>query len=244
MKERQNEKEYTEGIAVRGGFLGWLDNYWYHYKWQTLIVGFFLIVAIICTVQMCSSDEDDLVVLYAGRNQLSASEAENVCSVLEAVCPKDFDGNGKISIALSPYNVLSEEQMRELAAQTDAAGNSTYVDRGYYSEQYDTYYSYLMTGESSVLLVDPWLYESLAAGDRLASLSDALGYTPESAYGEYGIRLGDMAIYEQYSVMQLLPEDTVVCLLKPYVAGKSSKEKYYAREEDMFEAIITFGKEE
>ena len=41
--------------------------------------------------------------------------------------------------------------------------------------------------------------------------------------------------------MEKMHEDTVICLLKPYVAGNSSKEDYYERELDMFEALVTYG---
>lgn len=236
-RERNDDREYTEGIAVRGGFLGWLDNYWYHYKWVTIGVAFALIVVIICTVQMCSKEDDDIILLYAGPNQLSADEAQDICDVFEAVCPEDFDKSGDTQVALSPYCILSEEQINELKS-TDS---DSFVDKSYNSEQYDTYYDYLLTGESSVLLLDPWLYESLVSAGRLVRLTDALGYVPESAYGEYGVRLGDTSLYTQYGVMKLLPEDTVVCLMHPYIAGKSSKEEYYAREKNMFEAIVSFG---
>lgn len=240
-RERNDEKLNTNGVAVKGGFWGWLDNYWYHYKWITVGIAFALIVLVICTVQMCSNEKDDLIIVYAGRNQLSSGEAENICSVLEAVCPEDFDGNGKKSIAISTYNILSEAQIKEIQSETDAGGNAGYVDKSYNSNQYDTYYSYLLTGESSVLMLDPWLYEKLVSADRLMSLSEALGYLPDTACGEYGVRLGDTALYAEYGVMRLLPEDTVICLMKPYVAGKSSKEEYYAYEKKMFEALVSFG---
>ncbi len=240
MKKREftDDREYTEGIAVKGGFLGWLDNYWYHYKWVTVGVAFALLVVVICTVQMCSKEGSDLTVLYAGRNQLSAAEAEDICDALEAVCPEDFDGNGKKQIDISTYCILSEEQIKALKEKDSDA----YYDSSYNSEQYNTYYTALTTGEYSVLFLDPWLYEKLASADRLVALDDALGYTPDSAYGEYGVRLGDTALYEQYGVMELLPEDTVVCLMQPYVVGKNSKEKNYAREKKMFEAIVSYGK--
>ena len=242
--DRASDKQYTEGIAVRGGFLGWLDNYWYHYKWITLGVAFFLLVGIICTVQACNKEKEDLIFVYAGRNQLSAAEAEDVCKVFEAICPEDFDGNGKKQISMSHYCILSEAQIKERQAETDENGDAVYFDNSYNTNQYDTYYSYIMTGESSVLLVDPWLFESLVAGDRLMELEEVLGYVPDGAIGEYGIALGDTAIYEQYGVMKLIPEDTVICLLRPYFAGKSSKQEYYSCEKKMFEALVSFGKED
>lgn len=244
MEDIKKDKEYTEGISAKGGFLGWLDNFWYHRKWLVIGVAFFLIVFVICTVQTCNKEEEDLIVLYAGKNKLSAAEARDVCSVLEAVAPEDFDGNGRKNIALSAYTVLSEAEIKQIRGETDEAGIAGYVDGNQNSREYENYYSYLMTGESSVLFVSPWLYEQLVAGERLVSLEDALGTIPSNACGEYGITLGATELYEQYAVMKRLPEDTVICLMKPYVAGKSSKEEYYVREQKMFEALVTFGAED
>ena len=245
MKDNKiRDKEYTEGISIpKGRFLKWLDNYWYHYKWVTIIVAFFVIVTVICTVQMCSKPRNDLVIVYAGRNTLSAEEQNNVTKVFEAIAPRDFDGNGENNIAINAFAVLSEEQVEEQRAQTDVDGKPLYIDNSHNAKQFDTYSNYIMTGESSVLFLDPWLYESLVSAGRLKSLEETLGYVPESAYGDYGVRLGDTALYESYSVMRLLPEDTVICLLQPYVAGNSSKKEYYSREMEMFESLVTYGED-
>ncbi len=239
-----NDKQYTEGIkAEKGPVAKWFDNFWYHYKWTTIVVAFFLIVAVICGVQMCTKEKNDMIVVYAARNQLSQVEADEVCSVLEAVCPEDFDDNGKTSVALSAYCVMSESEILDMQAQTDSDGNNVFVDKSFYSGEYSRYYSYLQTGESSVLLISPWLYESLMSNQRLATLEETLGYRPEHAMSDYAVRLADTAMYQNYGVMKKLPEDTVICILRPYIAGKSSKEKFYTREKQMFEAIIKEGTE-
>ena len=244
MSEIHDGKEYTEGIAVKGGFLGKLDNFWYHNKWVTIIVSFFLCVGIICTLQTCSKKKEDLILVYAGRNTLSATEIEKICSVLENAAPSDFDGDGEKNIALSTYTVMSEGQIKEAQKETDAEGRSTFIDGTYISKQYDDYCNYLLTGESSVLFLDPWLYENLSSNKRLVKLEDVLGYKPEEACGEYGVALGKTSLYSEYGVMRLLPEDTVICLLQPYVAGKSSKEKFYVREQEMFRALVGYRTEE
>ncbi|MBQ9113179.1 MAG: hypothetical protein IJY08_06325 [Clostridia bacterium] len=243
MNENHNDKEYTEGIAVRGGFLGKLDNFWYHHKWVTLIAGFFIIVGVICTAQMCNKEADDLTVVYAGRNNLTAAEVENISAVLEAVAPKDFDGDGRKSIAVSNYNILSEEQIKDLRTETDADGNSKHVDNSYYSSQYSTYNNYLKTGESSILFVEEWEYESLASSGILVRLDEVLDTVPESAFSDYGIRLGDTDLYEEYGVMKLLPRDTVICIMH-VVVGNSGDEEYFEREKEMFRAIVTYESED
>ena len=40
--------------------------------------------------------------------------------------------------------------------------------------------------------------------------------------------------------MQVLPEDTVICLLPQYTVGASSHDDVYARSVDLFVAIITY----
>lgn len=234
-----NDKEYTEGIAVKGGFLAKLDNFWYHHKWLTLIVGFFVIVGVICTVQMCNKEADDLTVVYAGRNNLTPTEVESISAVLEAIAPSDFDGDGRKSIGLSNYNILSEAQIKDLQAETDAAGNHPHVDNSYFSSQYNTYNNYVKSGASSILFVEQWEYESLLSTGVLLRLDTVLDTVPESAFSDYGIRLGDTDLYKQYGVMKLLPEDTVVCIMH-IVVGKSGNEKYFEREKQMFRAIVEF----
>lgn len=236
-----NDKEYTEGISTSDKRLARLDNFWYHYKWPTIAVAFFLIVGLVCGIQMCTKEANDLIVLYSGRNALLPNQSAQICAVLESVCPEDFDGDGKKSIAISTYNVLSEEQIKEMREEKDENGKPIFVDTSYYTSQYSTYCSYIMTGESSVAFLEPWLYDALVENERLQKLSDVLGYKPEGAVGEYGVRLGDTELYKSYGVMRLLPEDTVVCLLSPlWKGGKSSKEEYYAREKAMFEAIVEY----
>ncbi len=237
-RQEQDEKIYTEGIAPRGKTLKWLDNFWYHHKWVTIGVAFFLVVAIICTVQMCTKEKNDIILVYAGRNQLSVEQTEKISQALSAVCPEDFDGDGKKNIALSHYCIMSETQIREIEAQTDEAGHAGFVDKSYISSQRDTYDNYIQTGDVSVLLLDKELYESLLANNRLEKLSDVLGYNPENAMSEYGVCLGDTALYDEFGVMKYIPEDTVVCILRPYVFGKNSKEEHFENEKKMFSAIV------
>lgn len=247
MEENRRDKEYTEGIKVSGGFLGWLDNYWYHYKWPTIVVCFFLIVGLVGGLQMCNRESEDLIILYSGSAALSAKDADDICAVIAGIVNEDFDGDGNKNFAMSKYNILSEEQIREEKKKTDENGKPIFVDTNYYTSQSATYHSYIQTGESSVAFLEPWLYEALIANPdpekvRLQKLSDVLGYVPDSACGEYGIRLGDTELYRDYGVMRNMPEDTVICLFKPlWKGGKSSKEEFYAREKKTFIAIVEYG---
>ena len=102
----------------------------------------------------------------------------------------------------------------------------------------------LKTGESSVLLLDPWLYEQLKNEDRLRPLSEVDASLAARTEDGYGVRLGDTALYQTFGVYQVLPEDTVICLMRPYVIGRSSKAEAYRFEVDTFLALVGESAEE
>ena len=226
-------------IKPQGRFLSWLDNYWYHYKWVTIVVAFFVIVFSVCALQMCSKEKNDVIIVYAGGTFVSPEKAENLKSVMNAVMPEDFDGDGAKNVALVKYEIYSAEQIKEIEAQTDANGEGLYVDRAYNSSNYSDFYDYIQLGQSSICFLDTWVFEELKASNRLVQLSEVLGYTPQGS-DDFGVRLGDLNVYDAYAALRVLPEDTVVCLLTPLVFGNSSDEEYYQRECDMFEAILGY----
>ncbi len=229
-------------IKDKSKFLQWLDNYWYHYKIHTLIVLFIVFLLIVCTFQMCSTNSNaDLTVLYSGRYLMTSDQQEGVRGVLNAVMPEDFDGADGKYTEIVTYHVMSEQQLKDMAAETDADGNPKYyVDRIYYTKEYQNYNNMLMTGEFSICLLDPWLYDSLAEAGRLKRLTDVLGAVPEGTVGECGVRLGDTELYQYYDAIKVLPEDTVICMLTPYIFGATSDEDFYAQNVEMFRAMIDF----
>ena len=241
-----NDEKRPEGeIVLEGRFAKWFENFWYHYKWHTIGIAAALIVLLVCVLQTCERKQQDLTLTYAGPRVLSVAELQQVGSVIDAIMPYDADENGENHTAWMVYEIYSKDQILEIEATTDANGDAGYVDRSYNSDQYQTYSNYLKTGETSIYFLDPWLYAELRNEDRLVPLTEALGEMPESAFDEYGVRLGDTELYEKYKVMQLFPEDTVICLTRPNWKGsRNSDEKLYKFDCDMFRAIVTYSKEE
>lgn len=235
MKE---QKEYTEGIAVEESkFLKWFDNYWYHYKWITIVVAFFLIVAIVCIAQSCSQTPSDLKITYAGPASLSGEQKMAVQSAVAKELPDDFSKKGKAQVDLLNYYILSKEQIEEAQKETDADGYKVYVDTYFITSEQETFESQLMTGSSSVLLLDPSIFDSLggnAASERLVPLKDVLGETPAGAINGFGIRLGDTELYQKNPELKALPADTVLCL---HVKLLSQKQKYYDKDVEAFKAL-------
>lgn len=241
MNNQEKMKEYTEGIKTEGNAtVRRTSNFWYHYKWP--VVGLLILALIlgVCIAQSCSKEKEDIVVMYAGPCALSATQSSSLSNAFSVIMPNDFDKNGDKKASLNTFLIYSREQIEEIEAETDEYGRHATVDRSQNSSEMQRYETYIKTGESSVYLLDPSLYEVLKndSNQPLQKLEDVLSETPVGALEDgYGIRLGDTKWYEEYEILRVLPEDTVICLARPYVMGKSSKEKAYAFEKEMFASL-------
>ena len=234
------EKQHTEGISVNENkFLKWFDNYWFHYKWPTIGIAFALIVVLICTLQMCTKEKEDITILYAGPFTPSNEQSVVINDIFNNTLPKDYDGDGVKNVVINRYQIYSEEQIKEIMSSVDEFGVRGFVDRSVNADQYQTYNTYLLTGESSVLLLDPWLFEHLVNNGNgvLMPLADVFDGVPENNLDGYGITLGETELYGEYAALRALPSDTVVCLMRPIIGGKSNKEKNYQIEKEMYAAI-------
>ena len=228
-------------IKEKSAFLRWLDNFWYHYKIHTIVVLVGLVVLLVCILQTCAnSDSYDMSVLYAGRNAMSQSQELDASNILGIALPEDYNGDGRKTVEFAAYHILSEEQIRQMAAETYEDGDHVYVDRNFYTQEYSNYTNIMSTGEYSVCLLEPWLYEKMVSAERVKPLSEVFTVIPDGAVDEYGIRLGSTELYGYYEALHVLPEDTVVCLMRPYVVGKSSRAEQYAKCIEAFRGIVEF----
>lgn len=235
----RQEKEYTEGIRIenkKDHQNGKWDNFWYHYKWPVIGILVFAIIFGVCFAQSCSKEKEDIILLYAGTAPMSPERTEKFNEIMNAVMPRDLDGNGEKKSTLSAYMIYSEEQIRKLEAESDER-----VDRNFNSSEYRNYLTRVQYGECSVLFLDPWLFEELRDNENqpLQKLSDVL---KEPVQGQtedgFGVRLGDTELYARYEVLQMLPADTVICFGRSYIIGANANEEIYQREKEMFAAIV------
>ena len=130
--------------------------------------------------------------------------------------------------------------------ETDENGRYiTKVSQSHNTTEHQSYVDYIGYGEASILFISEYLYESLRDNDNrpLRSMSELFGEDlPEGTLADgYGVRLGDLAIYDFCPELQRLPEDTVVCLKRAHIWGASSNKKTYAALEEFYKSIVTFG---
>lgn len=243
----EQDKQYTDGIVIKKGkFLTWLDNYWYHYKWATLIVAFFLIVFSICIIQACTAEHDDLKVVYAGEAQLDANQHMEIEKLLTEYLPEEFGKTEDTNASLTVYTILSTKTEKPIYEE-DADGKKVYAtdengkiiyatEHTFNSDQFNNLISNMQTGTGSVVLMDKWLYDEMIKAskdvDRFMPLVHVFGTKPACAIDDYAIYLSDTQMFnDNEAVFSCLPDDTVIVLLSELLYQKN-----YDKEQIAFEA--------
>ena len=207
-----------------------IENFWYHNKWTVIVVTFFVVVIAVCTVQMLGKEKYDVSLVYGGTERMEADERAAFLNALQSVLPEDYDNNGKKAVGLVEYQIFSEEEIYT-EVETVVDGETVTLKKeqvalSWNTEQYSAMQSAISkTGEYSLCFASPYVYEKLLKG-----------YVVEGKT----VRLGDTDFYLYNEAVQVLPADTVVCLLRQFTIGQSSKDDVYARSVEMFDAIVAY----
>ena len=229
MTENNNKYESTEIVSENRAY-NKLQNFWYHNKWTVIVVAFFAVVILVCTVQMISKERYDVSLVYGGTEKMDAEQRAAFVAALQDVLPEDYDNNGHKAVGLVEYQIFSEEELYT-EIETEIEGETVTLKKEkvaahWNAEQFSSMQSAVSkTGEYSICFASPYVYEKLLAG-----------YVVEGKT----VRLGDTDFYKYNEAVQVLPADTVVCLLRQFTVGQSSKDDIYARSEALFDAIVTY----
>ena len=239
----KNEHEKIEGgeIVIENRFLRWLDNFWYHYKWTVIVVGFFVIVALICFVQCATNEKGDIVVTYTGDCTMSVEERQRLVTVLESLTPKKGNGTAGQTVTVNNYLVYDPDELIE--SYTDENGEVYRL--GYQTalaestKSLQTFDSYVATGDSAIYFISEYVYRQRPDLGRMMRPLSTMGVdTSACAYSDYAIRLADTAFYQYYGgVLGFLPADTLLLMPAKTVF---TDEKAYADYEALWTAIVTF----
>lgn len=226
-----NNIDFTSESKV----LRWWDNYWYHYKWHTIIGLFCIFIVVFCVVQTINDPKDDIIVAYCGPTGFQAEEMEDLREAMNRIMPEDFDGNGEKYTEVVRYQVFSEQ---ELLMDKEANNGQGTVNLAYNAKQLSDFNSFMSFGEASVYFVSEYIYGLIKDRGVLRPLANALGEMPHNAYDEYAVRLKDTPYYAMEPALRKLPEDTLVCIAAPFQLGSSSDPEIYDRSLKMFKAIV------
>ena len=226
----------------------WIENFWYHYKWQSLIALFLVFTITVCSLQMCQKESYDVHIMYVGGHEIDRKgstggtpEYQTITSSLTRVC-RDFDENGTISVNFYDLFLLTDEEISNLK-----------LDAGY-----EINYSLLNENEEifaqNISISDYYVcFLSRAVYDEYRNINGVDVFAPLAPYVNEGTAVEfytDSAIYLSSTGFKLmpgiknLPDDTVICLRKISLLSShfngSKNEKMYKQAEEVIEEIINF----
>ncbi|MBQ7152508.1 MAG: hypothetical protein IJR83_01045 [Clostridia bacterium] len=216
------DKIEAEDSKIKSPFLSWLENFWYYHKWHVLIGSFFVVVLVVLIMQSIKKEEPDMMLTFAGSYYLSPTEVTEIEKVVsDKYLAVDCNKDGKKILNTRRYEIYSEDEINAL--KKEGVTVSTVEN----SQNMNDYSTYMATGDSIIVILSGYLYESLVENERLVKVSEILG--AESGKGEdvYGIRLADTALYRENEAISQLPENFYLCLMRQYVWGQSSHTDVY-----------------
>ncbi len=209
-------------------FLQWIDNTWYHYKPQ-IIIGFFAIILIgVCLFQSLTKNEPDVFIYYVGEGEITVEGAEKFRSDMEMVLEKDYNGDGKKVVDY-------KEDIFVMYTADSETENNTYVYNS--AEQMNIVKRFnmeLAMGDCIVYIMDPNLYK--ANKDYILPLEDVLGYVPEFAHDDKGIKVSDLPAYN-LTGLAAFPENYVICVR---AKRSADDENYYRGNVEFFKSLTEY----
>lgn len=243
-----DEKLPQGEIKVNTPFLKKVENFFYHYKWHTVIGVFLAVVLIICSLQMCSKEAYDIEMMYGGPCDITDQRRSDIQTAF-AIVTADTDGNGKKQARLSTYWVNEKYYGGSNAKDESVAG----ADVAYLANQslnnQEKFLDEITLGNLSICLVSPHLFYMVHKEGGFVRIDELIPELPEELYhvGEsgavnhYGVTLAKTD-FGKLAGLSSLPEDTILCLRKPaYRLGNSSRaEEQYERAEAVFLAALRF----
>ena len=248
-----DDKEKLQGAEVKltssNKFLSWLDNFWFYHKWKVIIIAFFAVVLTVGIVQIVKKTDPDVDVTVATHTIYYREQTDALEKMLVGLMPDDLNGDGKKTVQLNLYKIYSENELKAAnEAETDAGGNPViYADPAYNKEQISQYNSYIMTGQCSVMILSEYLYNELVNRRTdeilLKPMSEIFGNELPAGVTKdgYGIKLTEIGAYKNLDGLRFLPDDSVICIMRPFVTGGNKTAEKHEAAVEYFKNIVLFG---
>ena len=236
-----DENDKIPAAEPKLGLGAWLDNFWYHYKYQTLIAALLIVTAVVSTTQILTREKFDYYMMYAGPQVVALQDLVYIQRGLEAVAD-DFDGNGEVNVSVDDIVMLSPEE-RAAAMESDAFINPEAV-RSTMTE----YYQQIVGGDAIICLLSPYMYEMVHESDGFLPLSEIYTEIPAAvaaaAYDDCGLVLAKTAFGQSFNGIDDLPENTILCIRRlssmAKLKGEAKTQKRHAASIDLFRRLAEY----
>ena len=249
-------EEKYEGGEIVSPFMKKLENFWYHYKWQTLIALFFVVVFAVCSLQMCTREKYDVLILYAGASDVKKTAGDGLSEyrILYSslrLAVEDYDENGDVNPNLQTLFLPSEEEIEKINASLPPDYE---VQTQLVMENAEQFNNLMILSEYYLCILSEENY--LAYRDRaegfFLSLAPYVGETEVSYYDgrQDAVYLHSLS-FGQLPGCEKLDESTVICLRSVSEVARRADRKGSQREflraeqtlRNIFESFDTAGKQ-
>ena len=246
MEENRNTDTY--GQATMSFKEKW-ENYWYHYKWHTIVAVVTLIMFTVLILQTCQREEYDVHAVYAGSHRFSRLSQDGDIPKYNSMLTtlkkftSDHNGDGAVSVDLRDLYVMTEGEIAELLSKDPDAD----INESLIAEDTDTLGTLLLYSEYFLVFISEELFMSYEATYEGALFEEIAQYTDTDSGIEYeyasshGIYLGSLPFHEEAEVCDL-PANTVVCIRKlsevASALDKNGNTEHHNRAEQMLRNIL------
>lgn len=212
-----DEKFGTGQIYIKKNrFTKWFENFWYHYKWHSLIALFLVFTITVCTLQMCEKEKYDAYILYAGGHAFARESADGdfpeYAKAKDSIerFVKDYDDDGDSNVSFRDLYTPTESELKE--KDDESFARRAYDDRNALSTT-------MMSGDFFLCFFSPEVFESYSSvgGYEYAIFCDLTEYVPEGVTVEFyegsknGIILSSTDFYKLPGISSM-PENTVIAV--------------------------------
>ena len=243
----ENKREYEpvdHGIAVKPSLKSRIDNFWYHYKWHSLVSLFVIIAIVVCSVQMCSKTSFDNYVMYAGGYSVSRAMSDDVAeyvkitSSLERVS-EDYNGDKETACAFLDLYIPTPDK------PSDAGSDVQHLTMENISR---IEYELVSGSEYYVCFLSEYVYSKYKFWDDvqlfLPLLPYANGMDGLVYYDDCAVYLSSTA-FSRLDGLKNLPDDTLICLRSMSAVAsffdRGANRRNFERGEELLRKILSYG---
>jgi hypothetical protein len=253
------KEKRDESAGIRHPFISFLDNFWYHYKWHTIVALVLIFAIVFSTVQVFNKPKYDLYIMYAGGTDVrmtgSGGEESDYAKLHSAVKRYVADGNGDGERTISLLNLYlpSAEQIKKVESINDG----TEINYTLIWQNDESFRQNIVYGNYYVCLISEHLYREWTKEASSNPFTKVTDYLPTDAEytlgkqdteaegyvlpGEFGVYLSSTPLSERPG-FDKLGEDTVLCLRRYTKASSKvsgiAAEDYYANCEQIFRLML------
>lgn len=225
---------------IEGRKISRAENFWYRHKWHAGLTLCGIAIAVVVLIQIITHVKPDLYIMYTGPAAIVGNRFDKLEAAITSVM-EDTNGDGKTAISFADNTYLSADQIDAKKAATSGTFRFDYQSNNAAFQRYTTE---ITAGKHMFVMLDPALHDQMASAGAFVPLDEIFGgEIPASAYGDYGIRLGDTEFYKSNPDINFLPADTVLAVRIPAALDFKSDEKkaeYAAPYKELLRSIAEY----